>query len=46
MLAVPDSYSYTITDKSQFALMSDSKNQPVLRVQSAFALLLSLDALN
>lgn len=45
MLAVPDSYSYTITDKSQFALMSDSKNQPI-RVQSAFALLLSLDALN
>lgn len=46
MLAIPNSYSYTIRDKSQFALISDSKNQPVLRVQPALALLLSLDALN
>lgn len=46
MAATPDSYSYPVTHKSQFALLSDAKNQPTLTVQSALTLLLSLDARN
>lgn len=46
MPATPDSYSYPVTHKSQFALMSDAKNQLTLTVQSALTLLLSPDALN
>lgn len=45
MLVIPDSCSYSITDKSQFAFMSDSEDQPSLRVQSVLTPLLSLDAL-
>ena len=44
MLAIPDSCSYTITDKWQFALMSDSKKSA--HSESALTLVLSLDALN
>lgn len=46
MLVIPDSCSYTITDKSQFTSISDSEDQPILRVQSVLTPLLSLDALS
>lgn len=46
MLVIPDSCSYTITDKAQFASMSDSEDQLILRVQSVLTPLLSLDALS
>lgn len=44
MLVIPDSCFYTITDESQFAFMSDSEDQPILRVHSILTPLLSLDA--